>query len=96
VLPLVLYVFGHETQSDTCFFTHPPCCAHDAIDCGVRVIASPITAAEGLLDLRLCKNAEGRSNASLRDFEDHSRPIGRVSTISILPHFCFVRFECCG
>jgi len=43
---------------------------------------SRISAAEGLLDPRLRENVEGRSNASLRDFEDYSRPIGGVGTVS--------------
>jgi hypothetical protein len=55
-------------------------------------LGSRITTAEGLLDPRLCENAEGRSNASLRDFEDYSRPIGGVSIILILPRFYLVRF----
>jgi hypothetical protein len=35
--------------------------------------------ADGLLDPRLRDPVEGRSNSSLRDFEDYSRPIGGVS-----------------
>ena len=42
-------------------------------------LESRITTADGLLNPRLCETIEGRSNASLRDFEDYSRPIGGVS-----------------
>jgi hypothetical protein len=38
-----------------------------------------LTTADGLLDPRLRDPVEGRSNSSLRDFEDYSRPIGGVS-----------------
>ncbi|OAX34257.1 hypothetical protein K503DRAFT_803736 [Rhizopogon vinicolor AM-OR11-026] len=48
--------------------TLPPSPAH--------TLESRSSAAEGLLDPRLRENVEGRSNASLRDFEDYSRPIG--------------------
>lgn len=37
---------------------------------------SRLTTADGLLDPRLRDPVEGRSNSSLRDFEDYSRPIG--------------------
>lgn len=37
---------------------------------------SRLTTADGLLDPRLRDSCEGRSNSSLRDFEDYSRPIG--------------------
>jgi hypothetical protein len=59
------------------------------------MLGSRIAAAEGLPHPRLCENVDGRSNASLRDFEDYSRPIGEVSIVSILPRFFLVRFECC-
>ncbi|KAG0698894.1 hypothetical protein DFH29DRAFT_1002434 [Suillus ampliporus] len=37
---------------------------------------SRVSTADGLLDPRLRDPVEGRSNGSLRDFEDYSRPIG--------------------
>lgn len=37
---------------------------------------SRLTTTDGLLDPRLLDPVEGRSNSSLRDFEDYSRPIG--------------------
>ncbi|KAG1733384.1 uncharacterized protein EDB91DRAFT_643847 [Suillus paluster] len=41
---------------------------------------SRVSTADGLLDPRLRDPVEGRSNASLRDFEDYSRPIGGLMT----------------
>ncbi|KAG2129649.1 uncharacterized protein EDB93DRAFT_113143 [Suillus bovinus] len=40
---------------------------------------SRLAMADGLLDPRLRDSVEGRSNSSLRDFEDYSRPIGGLT-----------------